>query len=92
MVVVADGSKKANLCIIYADELGYGDVSTYHASDARTPNIDQLASEGMTFTAMRSNCTVCSPSRAALLTGFYADRVGVPRVIRTNTDDTWGYF
>ncbi len=92
MVVVAEESKKTNLCIIYADDLGYGDVSTYHASDARTPNIDQLASEGMTFTAMRSNCTVCSPSRAALLTGYYADRVGVPGVIRTNSDDTWGYF
>jgi arylsulfatase A-like enzyme len=46
----------------------------------------------MLFTAMRANCTVCSPSRAALLTGRYADRVGVPGVIRTRPEDSWGYF
>lgn len=89
---VAGASQKTNLLIIYADDLGYGDVSTYHASDASTPNIDRLASEGMLFTGMRANCTVCSPSRAALLTGIYADRVGVPGVIRTDSNDTWGYL
>lgn len=89
---VAGGSTKPNFLIIYADDLGYGDVSAYHASDAATPNIDRFGSEGMLFTAMRANCTVCSPSRAALLTGRYADRVGVPGVIRTAPDDTWGYF
>ncbi len=86
------GSPKPNLVIIYADDLGYGDVSTYHASDVSTPNIDRLAAEGMLFTSMRANCTVCSPSRAALLTGRYADRVGVPGVIRTRPEDSWGYF
>jgi arylsulfatase A-like enzyme len=86
------GSPKPNLVIIYADDLGYGDVSTYHASDVSTPNIDRIAAEGMLFTSMRANCTVCSPSRAALLTGRYADRVGVPGVIRTRPEDSWGYF
>jgi arylsulfatase A-like enzyme len=81
-----------NFLLIFADDLGYGDVSTYHESDVATPNIDRLAAEGMLFTAMRSNCTVCSPSRAALLTGRYADRVGVPGVIRTEPDNSWGYF
>ncbi|WP_395740091.1 sulfatase [Prosthecobacter sp.] len=81
---------KPNFLIIYADDLGYGDVSTYHASDCHTPNIDKLAAEGLLFTNMRANCTVCSPSRAALLTGRYPDRVGVPGVIRTNPDDSWG--
>lgn len=83
---------KPNFLIIFADDLGYGDVSTYHASDVRTPNIDRLGAEGMLFTTMRANCTVCSPSRAALLTGRYADRVGVPGVIRTQPEDSWGYF
>jgi arylsulfatase A-like enzyme len=81
-----------NFLIIYADDLGYGDVSTYHASDCHTPNIDKLAAEGMLFQNMRANCTVCSPSRAALLTGRFPDRVGVPGVIRTNSDDSWGYL
>ena len=83
---------KPNFIIIIADDLGYGDVSTYHASDVRTPHLDRLASEGMLFTTMRANCTVCSPSRAALLTGRYADRVGVPGVIRTQPENSWGFF
>ena len=81
-----------NFLLIFTDDHGYGDVSTYHESDARTPNIDRIAKEGMLFTTMRANCTVCSPSRAALLTGRYPDRVGVPGVIRTNPADSWGYF
>lgn len=81
-----------NFLIIFSDDHGYGDVSTYHASDVRTPHIDQLASEGMLFTRMRSNCTVCSPSRAALLTGRYPDRAGVPGVIRSQPENSWGYF
>ena len=81
-----------NLLIIFADDLGYGDVSTYHPSDCHTPNIDKLAAEGMLFPNMRANCTVCSPSRAALLTGRYPDRVGVPGVIRTKPENSWGYL
>lgn len=83
---------KPNFLIILADDHGYGDVSAYHESDVRTPNIDRIGKEGLLFTAMRANCTVCSPSRAALLTGRYADRVGVPGVIRTKPEDSWGYF
>jgi len=81
-----------NFLIILTDDLGYGDVSAYRASEVRTPNIDRIGSQGMLFTTMRANCTVCSPSRAALLTGRYADRVGVPGVIRTQPEDSWGYF
>ena len=84
--IAVSASPKPNLLIIYADDLGYGDVSSYQHSDVSTLNIDRLATEGMLFTAMRANCTVCSPSRAALLTGRYADRVGVPGVIRTMSD------
>ena len=85
-LVWADGPRP-NFLVIFTDDHGYGDVSTYHASDVRTPHIDSIAAEGMLFTAMRANCTVCSPSRAALLTGRYADRVGVPGVIRTRPED-----
>jgi len=81
-----------NLLIILTDDLGYGDVSTYHPSDVATPNIDQLATQGMLFTSMRANCTVCSPSRAALLTGRYPDQVGVPGVIRTSAKESWGFL
>ncbi|MGL5017767.1 MAG: sulfatase family protein, partial [Luteolibacter sp.] len=83
---------RPNFLIIYTDDQGYGDVSAYGAPDVRTPHIDRIGKEGMRFTTMRANCTVCSPSRAALLTGRYADRVGVPGVIRTQAKDSWGYF
>lgn len=85
-------AERPNFLLIFTDDHGYGDVSAYHASDVRTPNIDRIGAEGMLFTAMRANCTVCSPSRAALLTGRYADRVGVPGVIRTQPENSWGYF
>jgi len=85
-------ASRPNFLIIYTDDHGYGDVSTYGATDVRTPNIDSLAAEGMLFTTMRANCTVCSPSRAALLTGRNQDRVGVPGVIRTQPENSWGYF
>ena len=63
-VDLASAGTKPNLLVIVTDDHGYGDVSTYGASDVRTPSIDRLAAEGMRFTAMRANATVCSPSRA----------------------------
>jgi arylsulfatase A-like enzyme len=83
---------RPNFLFILTDDHGYGDVSAYGATDVRTPNIDRIGVEGMLFSTMRANSTVCSPSRAALLTGRYADRVGVPGVIRTNAENSWGYF
>lgn len=85
-------SSRPNFLLIFTDDHGYGDVSSYGATDVRTPNIDRIGKEGLVFTRMRANCTVCSPSRAALLTGRYADRVGVPGVIRTQPENSWGYF
>lgn len=92
LCVAANAGERPNFVIVFTDDHGYGDVSTYHASDVQTPNIDRLAAEGMLFTNMRANCTVCSPSRAALLTGRFADRVGVPGVIRTHAENSWGYL
>ena len=92
MAIPVLAAERPNFLLIIADDHGYGDVSTYHVSDVKTLNIDRLAAEGLLFTSMRANCTVCSPSRAALLTGRYADRVGVPGVIRTHPQDSWGYL
>ncbi len=85
-------AERPNLLIILTDDQGFADVSSYGRTDVRTPNIDRLAKEGMLFLNMRANCTVCSPSRAALLTGRYPDRVGVPGVIRTERENSWGYL
>lgn len=88
----ASDAARPNFLLILTDDHGWGDVSTYEKREALTPHIDRIAREGMLFTAMRANCTVCSPTRAALLTGRYADRVGVPGVIRTQADNSWGYL
>jgi len=85
-------AQRPNILIIFTDDHGYGDVSAYEKRDCLTPNIDRIAAQGMLFNNMRSNCTVCSPSRAALLTGKYPDRVGVPGVIRTQPENSWGYL
>ena len=58
----------------------------------QTPNIDRIAADGTRFTRFYANSSVCSPSRAALKTGRYPDRVGVPGVIRTHSENSWGYF
>lgn len=60
-----------NIVIIYADDLGYGDVSAYGATELKTPNIDRLANEGVRFTNGYASSATCSPSRYALLTGRY---------------------
>jgi arylsulfatase len=73
-------SAPPNVVFIYADDMGYGDLHCY-GSNLSTPNIDKLAAEGVRFTNWTSADPVCSPSRAALLTGRYPTRVGVPRVL-----------
>ncbi len=60
-----------NIIIIYADDLGYGDVSAYGLGQLKTPNIDRLATGGTRFTRGYSSSATCSPSRYALLTGIY---------------------
>lgn len=88
----ATASSRPNILLILTDDHGWGDVSTYGARDVQTPSIDALARQGMRFTHMRANATVCSPTRAALLTGRYPDRVGVPGVIRSHSEDSWGFL
>ena len=67
-------SKCPNVVVIYADDLGYGDVSCYGATKIKTPNIDKLASQGLRFTNAHSPSATCTPSRYAMLTGEYAWR------------------
>ncbi len=81
-----------NLLVILLDDLGYGDLSSYGARDLRTPNIDALARRGMRFTNFYANCPVCSPTRAALLSGRYPEMVGIPGVVRTHARESWGYL
>ncbi len=70
-------AEKPNFLIIFCDDLGYGDLGCYGSTKNRTPRIDQLAKEGMQFTDFYSSSPVCTPSRASLLTGCYARRVGL---------------
>ncbi len=81
-----------NIVMILADDLGYGDLGCYGARDLKTPNIDRLAERGLQFSNFYANCPVCSPTRAALLTGRYQDLVGVPGVIRTHPENSWGWL
>jgi arylsulfatase len=73
-------TRPPNVVFIYCDDLGYGDLGCYGSTN-RTPHIDRLGAEGARFTQFYSANPVCSPSRAALLTGRYPTRVGVPRVL-----------
>jgi arylsulfatase A-like enzyme len=81
-----------NILFILADDHGWGDVSMHGGPYIQTPNMDRIAAGGMRFSNFYANSSVCSPSRAALMTGRYPDRVGVPGVIRTSHNHNWGYF
>ena len=66
-----------NYVLIFCDDLGYGDLGCYGSAKNRTPRIDAMAKEGVRFTSFLSSSPVCTPSRASLLTGCYARRVGM---------------
>ena len=72
---------KPNVVLIFADDLGYGDLGCYGATKLKTPNIDQLATDGRRFTDAHSASAVCTPSRYALLTGDYPHRIGSSRPV-----------
>ncbi len=73
----ARAAEKPNVIIIFADDLGYGDLGSYGAKGYKTPHIDRIAKEGVRFTDFYVSSPVCSASRAALLTGSYHERVGI---------------
>ena len=70
----AQTRQKPNIVLIYADDVGYGDLSCYGATRIRTPNLDRLAGGGVRFTNAHSTSATCTPSRYSLLTGEYAWR------------------
>lgn len=66
--------KKPNVVLIYADDIGYGDLSCYGATKVKTPNLDRIAKRGVRFTDAHSSSATCTPSRYTMLTGEYAWR------------------
>ncbi len=83
---------RPNILMILVDDLGYGDLSSFGATDMQTPNIDRLMSDGMRFNEFYANCCVCSPTRAALLSGRYPEMIGIPGVVRTRPENNFGFL
>ncbi|MDO5981452.1 sulfatase family protein [Flavivirga spongiicola] len=76
--------KKPNIIVIYADDLGYGDVSSYGATELITPNFDRIANEGLRFTNGYASSPTCTPSRYAMLSGTYPFRSTRAKVLAGN--------
>jgi arylsulfatase A-like enzyme len=68
---------RPNLVFELVDDMGYADLGCMGAKDIQTPNIDRLASEGLKFTDFYANAPVCTPTRAAFMTGRWQQRVGL---------------
>lgn len=83
-------SIQPNIVVIFMDDMGYADLSCYGSTTISTPNIDQLAANGMKFTDFHVAASICTPSRTALLTGCYPQRLGLPKVIFPESKDNPG--
>lgn len=83
-LVAQNNKSKPNIIIFFTDDQGYQDVGVFGSPLIKTPNLDKMAADGIKFTDFYSASSVCSPSRAALLTGSYPPRVGVPKVLWPN--------
>ncbi|MDH4238441.1 MAG: sulfatase-like hydrolase/transferase, partial [Phycisphaerae bacterium] len=75
---------KPNFVIIFMDDQGYADVGCFGAKGLETPNLDRMAAEGVRFTDFYAAAASCTPSRTALMTGCYPQRVGMPHVLGPN--------
>jgi len=69
--------EKPNIVLIFIDDMGYGDIGPFGSTVNKTPELDRMAKEGMKLTNFYVSNTACTPSRSALMTGCYADRVGM---------------
>jgi len=85
MFSIARAAERPNFIIIFTDDQGYNDLGCFGSPNIRTPNIDRRAAEGMRLTSFYSGASVCTPSRAALLTGCCPDRVGGLGVLFPNS-------
>ena len=88
--IVRGQPMQPNVLLIVVDDLGFGDLASYGAPDMRTPALDSLARSGIRFTQFYANSSVCSPTRASLMSGRYPPMAGVPGVVRTRALDSWG--
>src|SRR5687768_4681785 len=79
--------RSPNVVLVMMDDLGYGDLGSYGATDVRTPNIDRLAREGVRLTDAYASGAVCTPTRAALISGRYQQRVGLEWVLTGSPAD-----
>ena len=82
-------ARSPNVIFVLTDDLGYSDVGCYGATMVKTPHIDQLAAEGVRFTDFHTAASICSPSRAAFLTGGYPQRAGLYMGINPNRRAHW---
>ena len=80
LIALAAAEKKPNIIVILTDDLGYGDIACYGATDIATPHIDRMAKDGVKLTSFYVS-PVCSPSRASLMTGSHGKRVGIGGVL-----------
>ncbi len=71
LLSLAGFSQKPNVILIYADDLGYGDLGCYGAAKLQTPHLDKLASNGIRFTNGHSTLYTCTPSHYVMITGIY---------------------
>lgn len=76
-----------NFVFIFIDDMGYGDIGPFGSVKNKTPNLDRMAEEGITMTDFYVSNTACTPSRAALLTGTYASRIGMDGAVCLTSDE-----
>lgn len=77
---------KPNIVLIFTDDQGYGDVGVFGADDIATPNLDQMAADGVKLTSFYSAQAVCSASRAGILTGCYPNRIGIHNALMPDSE------
>ncbi|RKY05834.1 MAG: arylsulfatase, partial [Planctomycetota bacterium] len=73
----SQAADKPNIVLFFTDDMGYGDIGPFGSTTHETPHLDRMAKEGIKFTDFYVSSTACTPSRSALMTGCYADRIGM---------------